>query len=133
MREARELWNWTFRGYETSPHGNRLVQEWFDSLPEEAKDEARDVLGYLQHRPISEWRRPTFAPLEDGISEIRFKASKVRYRIYGYFGPTGFRQSYTFLHGTDKKVSNDKQGKHAAKGRMGDIERALARIHEFEF
>lgn len=133
MTAAQDQWNWTFRGYETVPQGNRPVQEWYDRLPVEAKDQVADVLGYLQHLPVAEWKRPTFAPLEDKISEIRFKANQVKYRIYGYFGPTGFRQSYTFLHGTDKKVSNDKRGKKTAKDRMDEIERGIARTHEFEF
>jgi len=113
--------------------GSRPVQDWFNGLPESASDEMRDVVGYLQHSPIQEWKFPHFERLEDGISEVRFRVGKVRYRVYGYFGPTWIRQSYTFLHGTDKKVSNDRHGKKTAKDRMAEIERKQARAPEFEF
>ncbi|MGH9682225.1 MAG: type II toxin-antitoxin system RelE/ParE family toxin [Candidatus Acidiferrales bacterium] len=132
MPDLRGAWNWSFRGYET-PLGNRLAQDWFDGLSDEAKDGARDAIGYLQHSPIHLWKRPHFEKLEDGISEVRFRVGKVRYRFYGYFGPGGFFRSYTFLHGTDKKVRNDVHGKGIARVRMGEIERKEARTHEFEF
>jgi len=46
-----ETVSWTFYGYRT-PAGGKEVQEWFDMLLEEERDEARDVLGYLQVQPI---------------------------------------------------------------------------------
>jgi phage-related protein len=131
MADLKVVWNWSFLGYE-APSGNRPVQEWFDGLADEVKDEARDAIGYLQHSSIQQWSRPHFEKLEDGISEVRFRVSNVRYRIYGYFA-TEVRQSYTFLHGTHKKVSNDRKGKKTAKDRMGEIGRKEARTHKFEF
>lgn len=45
-----EVWNWRFFGLTWST-GNKPVQDWFDLLPDDAKDEARDTFGYLQHLP----------------------------------------------------------------------------------
>lgn len=129
MRERR-VWNWTFLGFKTA-QGNRLVQDWFDGLPEAAQDDAKDILTYLQHAPIIEWRRPKFAQLEDGISEIRFDDDDKTYRIYGAFWPA--RQSYTFLHGREKKVKNDTHGKATAKDNLAKLRRREADVHKFEF
>jgi hypothetical protein len=131
MKE-RKVWNWTFLGFETALK-NRLVQDWFDGLPDIAQDEARDTLGYLQHASIIEWKRPRFSPLEEGISEVRFKAESITYRIYGCFWPEGTQQSYTFLHGTDKKVKNDTHGKGIAKDNLGKLRRREATTHQFKF
>lgn len=124
-----EIWNWAFLGFETS-QGNRPVQNWFDGLSVEEQDEARDTLGYYEHLPIQSWGRPGFSPLDGGISEIRFW-TPAEFRIYGYFGP--IRRSYVFLHGTGKKVKNDKKGKATAKDRKGQLERNEARTHGFKF
>ena len=39
-----------FFGFE-SPGRNRPAQEWFDGLPEDARDDATDLLGNMQHLP----------------------------------------------------------------------------------
>lgn len=127
-----EEWNWSFRGYETL-RGNNPVQDWFDGPSEDAQDEACDTIGYLQHSPITLWVPPRFKRLRDGLSEIRFQLVRVRYRIYGYFGPAASVRTYTFLHGTDKKVSNDRDGKKLANDRRGEIDRDAARTHPFNF
>jgi Phage derived protein Gp49-like (DUF891) len=127
-----EEWNWAFRGYQTAVDG-QPVQDWFDDLPEDAQDEARAAIGYLQHLPIRLWGPPTFKHLGNSLSEIRFRLLTVRYRIYGYFGPKGYVRTYTFLHGTDKKVSNDRDGKELASDRLGKIERNRASTHAFMF
>lgn len=136
---------WWFFGYET-PAGNRLVQEWFDALLPNERDEVRDNLGYLQNLPLRLWRKPEYSPLGDGLSEIRFKVRSLNevIRIYGFFWPpqpkekdrqTGVKYypTYTFLHGTSKKVKNDKAGKAEARKRMGQIKRKEAEIHAFKF
>jgi phage-related protein len=129
MFDLRE-WNWRFRGFETLG-GDRVVQKWFDGLPEDAKEEFQDILGYLQRVANHLWQRPRFDQLEDRISEVRAKAQSGVYRMYGYFGPS--RETYTFLHGTEKKVRNDAKGKRTAKDRLRQLERNEARTHEFEF
>jgi|ERR1700683_401995 len=132
MKGPPEVWNWSYRAYE-APSGNRPVQEWFTALSLEVRDEIRDLIDYLRHLPIQNWQYPRFEQLGDGISEIRVKVQKVRYRVYGYFGPPTLHRCYTFLHGCDKKVSNDRHGKKIAKDRMAEIDRGDAKTHEFEF
>jgi hypothetical protein len=136
---AFESVKWTFYGYVT-PAGGRDVQDWFNGLPEEARDEARDTLAYLQQLPPSQWVRTDFAPLGDDIAEIRFKVNVEHeqriYRIYGTFWPEGLRYSFTFLIGKDKKVKNDKHGKSEAIKRLKKLKlphNDRGTVHEFEF
>ena len=131
MKE-RQVWNWTFLGFETSQK-NRLVQSWFDGLSEDVRDEVRDIFTYLQVAAITEWKRPRFSLLDDGVSEIRFSCNSITYRIYGCFWPENLKQSYTLLHGTEKKVRNDIHGKKLAKDKLGQLKRREATTHQFEF
>jgi len=124
----RGEWHWTFYGFET-PAGNRPVRDWINTLPEDAVDELVDVLAYMQVRPNTEWSPENFKPLENSLSEIRFSSQDHWFRIYGCFGPE--RQEYTFLHGTNKKVKNDKDGKKLAADRHQQLQRTEARVHEF--
>jgi hypothetical protein len=113
-------------------------------LPEDVKDEIRDLLGYLQNMTSNLWRRPEFDDLEGAgrISELRpnditveinGKLEIATYRIYGFFGPTDHQHAYTFLHGTRKIVRNDLHGKRIANNRLDQLERGEATVHEFEF
>jgi len=112
--------------------------DWFNALTNDDKFEIIDLLTYLQNITRNPWRLPEFDPLigAGGISEIRvpeirnYKGS-ITYRIYGYFGPG--QHQYTFLHGTDKKVRNDKYGKRIAKERLDQINCGEAKVHEFDF
>jgi len=134
---------WAFFGYQT-PAGGRSVQEWFDGLLSEERDEALDTLGYLQTLPLRLWGLPEYEFLGDGLSEIRFKASAANktYRIYGFFWPPppdkpkpGEKRhpSYSFLLGKPKKVKNDKDGVKEARRRKGLVERKEATVHAFKF
>jgi hypothetical protein len=134
-------WRWRFRGFESAADG-RPVQLWYDNLPDDAKDEIRDLLDYLQKMIGKLWRRPEFDGLygAGGVSELRpndiplESAGAVEvatYRIYGYFGPN--EGVYTFLHGARKDVRNDTQGKRIARDRLRQVERGTATTHEFEF
>jgi hypothetical protein len=131
-----ETIKWTFYGYVT-PNRRKDVQGWFDALSPEARDEARDVLAYLQHQPRHLWCRPEFDVLDHDTSEIRFKVNVLHeqrvYRIYGAFWPERKRYSFTFLLGKDKKVDNDRNGKKEAIDRLRRLRRGEATIHEFEF
>src|SRR4029077_1388100 len=131
---AYAIWNWRFFGFQWL-NGNEPVQIWFDGLPRDARGEALDTFGYLQHSPITAWRKPRFDPLKgEEISEIRFYTDAHTYRVYGYFGPSYLgRQVFTFLYGHDKKTSNDVDGKREATKRKRDIERQKATVHKFEF
>lgn len=110
---------------------SRPVQDWFDALADEARDDLTDTCGNLQVLPNHLWRRPKFDQLEDDISEIIGWTSSEEVRIYGYF--PGKEQTYAFLNGNSKKVGNDKHGKRIAKDRLKLIRRNEARAHEFEF
>jgi len=125
-----KTWKWRFLGFEALA-GNQPVQEWFDALADDARDDLTDTCGDLQVLPNHLWRRPKFDQLEDEISEIRGWTSSEEVRIYGYF--PGKEQTYTFLNGNSKKVGNDKHGKRIAKDRLKLIRRNEARTHEFKF
>jgi len=129
-----ELWNWRFFGLEWL-NGNRPVQDWFDGLPVEAKDEARDTFGYLEHSPITAWKKPKFDPLRgEEVSEVRFGTETHTYRIYGCYGPDYLgRQVFSLLYGHDKKTGNDREGKREATKRRRLVERREAVVHAFEF
>lgn len=125
-----DKWFWGFYGYQSS-QGGRPVQDWWDALSEDAKDEAKDILHYMQYVPNSQWRRPEFDQLDDGISEVRFHDAALTYRIYGYFGPN--RRQYTFLVGTEKKKNRQRHEQKLAIDRMKQIEGGIATTHVFEF
>jgi hypothetical protein len=126
---------WAFYGYET-PAGGRDVQDWFDGLPNEARDEALDTLGYLQVLPVRLWGLPHFEVFDADISEIRFRVGALNrwYRIYGTFGgPENRQYSYTFLLGKEKKVKKDKRGVELARERLKKLRNREARAHGFRF
>src|SRR5258708_8249408 len=132
-----EPWKWQFLGFRSDAEG-RPVQSWFDYLPENDRYEIVDLLNTLANVDKSLWRRPDFDPLEGagGISEIRVppirsESGCITYRIYGYFGP-GNRE-YCFLHGTDKKEKNDKEGKAIARNRLDELKSGKAAVHKFAF
>jgi phage-related protein len=126
--------NWKFYAYRTRARG-REVQEWFDGLEEEEKDEIRDAIGYLQTLPLRLWAKPRYSPLGDGLSEIRIKVSKLNktFRIYGFFWPEGKRNVYTFLLGRDKKVKNPQSDIAQARKRLKEVEQREVETHEFKF
>ena len=125
---------WTFHGYVTAA-GGQEVQDWFDELQDEAKDEVRDTLAYLEHLPQHLWRKPEYFPLGDGLSELRFKSNVLNktIRIYGFFWPKGKRHHYTLLLGTEKTVMNPKGDIRNARKRKAEVEQGKRTIHEFEF
>ena len=128
--------SWTFYGYIT-PAGSPDVQDWFDGLLVEERDEAKDVLGYLQRLHSHLWVKPDFERLDHDVSEVRFKVNVLHvqkiYRIYGAFWPEKRRHSYTFLIGKDKKVDNDRRGKKEAIERLKKLRNGQATIKKFEF
>src|SRR6266851_2175929 len=130
-RKERQEFDWKFHGFETAT-GNRPVADWIKfECPEDGRDELVDILVYMRVRPHSEWDGKHFKPLNDGISEIRFNSSDKILRIYGYFGPTWFVQSYVFLVANEKKVKNDRDAKKLARSRRDEIERRRSGFHPF--
>ena len=131
-RRDRQNYCWSFHGFET-PARNRPVSDWINELSIDTRDELIDLFLYMRIRPPNEWGAEHFKPLEDGLSEIRFRDRDDVCRIYGYFGPPLFFQSYTMLVGAAKKVQNDRDSKKLAKTRRGQIDRKEARTHPFRF
>jgi hypothetical protein len=130
---------WSFYGFKSEQEG-AVVQEWFNKIHWSAQDEIINLVTHLRTRPSGMWVRPDFDPLEGegGISELRPRdtrtlAGNIVYRIYGFRGyPTNY--CYTFLHGTDKDVSNDIQGKAIAKKRLAQLLLGEGgSVHEFDF
>jgi len=141
MKDGTE-WRWQFLGFESEEEG-RPVQSWYNGLPDDAKEEISDLLGYLEKMTSTLWRLPEFDPLngEGGISELRPRnvvletggeVEEITYRLYGFFGPKPLK-AYTLLHGARKNEKNDRDGKRIAKWRLGQLEGGRARVHEFEF
>ncbi len=131
-RKERQNYDWSFYGFQT-PARNRPVSDWINALSDQARDELVDMFLYMKIRPSNEWGAEHFKPLEDGLSEIRFRDGDAVCRIYGYFGPSLPVQSYTMLVGAAKRVLNDYDSKKLAKVRRGQIERREAGIHPFSF
>src|ERR1700683_4134267 len=140
--DEEKEWRWEFLGFESVQEG-QPVQVWFDGLPEEVRDEIRDLLNFLGKMTGTLWRRPEFDGLvgAGGISELRPQEVSVprneeieteTYRIYGCF-PKDRQHTYLFLHGKRKGVKNDKPGKRTAKRRLKQFERGDASAHKFEF
>jgi hypothetical protein len=132
-----EAWRWTFFGFQSAQEG-RPIQAWYDGLPEAHKSEVVDLLLYLQNVIDRLWTRPFFDPLEGegGISEIivpdiRDAQGVAYYRIYGCPGPE--KRDYTFLHATNKKVRNDRDGKNTARDRLARLRNQDATVHKFNF
>ncbi|MGH9790428.1 MAG: hypothetical protein ACRD5W_04390 [Candidatus Acidiferrales bacterium] len=130
-------WKWEFLGFESRAEG-QVVQDWFDSLPETHREEIVSLLAYLQNMVGRLWDRPYFDPLEGegGTSEIivpdiRDEHGVAYYRIYGFRGPK--EHQYTFLHSTNKKARNDKNGKRIARRRFDEVRRGEAGVHKFSF
>jgi Phage derived protein Gp49-like (DUF891) len=140
--DERKEWRWQFLGFESVGDG-RVVQDWFDNLPDDVRDEIRDLLGYLEKMTDRLWKKPEFDPLAGagGISELRPKDVSVEvggrieaktYRIYGFF-PKDRPHTYIFLCGKRKDVKNDEPGKRVAKRRLEQLIRGEATVHKFEF
>ena len=95
---------WRFYGYETAA-GGRIVQDWYNRLLQDEKDEIQDILGYLQALPRTSWSEPAFEAFDPDISEVKIKVNVLKriYRIYGTFWPRGERYVYTFLLGKNNE------------------------------
>ena len=129
---------WEFWGFESKAEGCP-VQAWFDGLRVEAREEIIDLVGHLRVMVDRQWRSPEFDPLngEGGISElrpanVRCEEGSLTYRIYGWRGYPD-EWSYTFLHGTRKEVTNDREGKAIAKQRLRELATGRATVHRFDF
>jgi hypothetical protein len=115
---------WTFAGYITEA-GGRILQEWYDTLPENQYEDFQDQLNYLADTEV--WKRPEFDKVAPPLHEIRINET----RVYGVFHP-GRRRCFLFLHGvTAKKKKHDKKGQDVALAHLALLKQGKARTHEF--
>lgn len=123
-----------FAGY-VSEAGGCLIQDWYDGLTVEERDEIKDTLNYLVSIPITEWRRPEVDKVVSPIVEIRCKAPKLNHtiRLYGVFDEN-IRARFIILHATEsKKKASDKTAQKLALKRVASVNSRKASTHEFSF
>lgn len=121
---------WSFYAY-VSEAGRRLVQDWYDSLPDDEHDELQDNLNYLA--VTADWRRPRFDKVDTPLHEIRSKAHLANHaiRVYGVFDPN-VRRRFLMLYGNSaKKKGRDSDGQRTALDRWSLVKRGKATTHEF--
>jgi hypothetical protein len=125
---------WQFWGYVT-PAGNADVQDWFDDLLNDEKEDIQDQLAYLQVLPPHLWKGAEFKALGEDISEIRIArgTTKKLFRLYGTFWPKGLRFCYTLLVGKEKKTKNDRHGKRESEARIKLLRSGGASVRHFKF
>jgi hypothetical protein len=122
---------WNFRAY-VSPTGRRSFEQWYNQIDPAAQAEFDTMVEFLSQRSRDEWRRPAFDLLSGkfrDIGELRFKAQKIVFRPFGFFGPQ--RQEFTFLVGATKKgqVYDPKSAKETALTRMREIQSGNGSVH----
>ena len=95
---------WMFKSFLTAvgEHGRDEIDDWYRSLPPNARAKFRTILEHLRDIPHHqwpwEWVKQLRGPAEGhGIFEIRFKVRNIVYRPLGFFGPA--HREFTFLIG----------------------------------
>jgi hypothetical protein len=100
---------WRFLAFQYSPT-SRPLDEWQEGLEIDSFNRFSDILERLQVLPREQWRRPDFDVLHGdsyrGMGEIRFKADRKVHRVFGWFGPSPMRFTFTLLHGCLKQRSD---------------------------
>jgi hypothetical protein len=122
---------WIFFAFE-SDMGVRYLDNWVDTLNEHEENEFTATLEGLQVLPRHFWRRPQFDLLGEqyhGVGEIRFKAERKQFRVYGFFGPQPLQ--FTMLHACGKQRSNLKREMNLAARRKRMLESGQGAIYEF--
>ena len=122
---------WSFRGYVTDA-GARAIQRWYwDDLDIDERDLIRDRVNRLKDVERHLWGKPGFAPLGEGLHEVRRDTRAGPIRMYGFF-PSD-RHHFTILSADHKKVKNDKAGKKIAMDRWKLLRRGIGSTHELDF
>jgi phage-related protein len=102
------------------------VIRWLDEQPERVQDKfivAMNLLSAMGH----EARRPLWAPLRDGVYELRVQHQNVHYRLLCFFHG---RNVIVAAHGCTKKGPVDPADIHRAVVRMG-LYKANPNAHTF--
>lgn len=98
--------------------GTEPFREWFDQQTEKVQEKCFTALKYLEDFG-NELHRPQADYLRDGVYELRFRHSTVRYRILYFFGGKGIA---VVSHGTTKE----------SRVPLKEIDKAVARKAEYE-
>lgn len=94
---------WIFEEYNAGSD-RKVITKWIEGKSKEAKAKLDAILRRLVSMPRAAWDRPIFSPLDAEISELRFKASNLQHRVFGYVDSSGSR--YVMLIGCTKKQGN---------------------------
>ena len=109
-------------------NGNVPFMDWFDRLPEHAKDQCLAKLTLLREKG-HELRRPASENLGEGIYELRPKSRNVNYRVLYFFHA---QEAAVVSHGIQKQQEKVPPKEIAlAKARMA-LFKANPRTHTFE-
>jgi Phage derived protein Gp49-like (DUF891) len=122
---------WVFFAFE-SDRGVRYLDEWVGTLNEHEENEFIATVEGLQVLPRYLWRRPQFDLLAEpyqGLGEIRFKAHRKQFRVFGFFGPNPMQ--FTMLHACGKQRSNLRRDMNLAARRKRMLESGQGSIYAF--
>jgi hypothetical protein len=122
----------SFAGY-VSEAGKRIIQNWYDSLPEQEHDEVQDTLNYLAETPIPLWKRPEFDKVKPPLHEVRCKANQKNHvlRVYGIFDPKVRGRFIMLAANESKKADHDSATQQLALDRLSLINQRRASFHGF--
>lgn len=127
---------WVFKCYKSAA-GRDKVFDWYQSLSSSAQAEFDVALEWLGQRERPEWTRPAFDMMGGKkyreLGEIRFKASGVPHRVFGYFGPE--RLQFCLLLGATKngKKYDPADALDTAVGRMNEVKNDKRRANDRQF
>jgi Phage derived protein Gp49-like (DUF891) len=115
-----------------SEMGVRYLDAWVGTLNEDEENEFAATLEGLQVLPRPLWRRPQFDLLSQpyqGIGEVRFKAARKQFRVFGFFGPKPMQ--FTLLHACVKQRPNIRREMNIAAQRKRTLESGQGTVYEF--
>jgi hypothetical protein len=86
----------------TTQSGRGVISDWYrKDISAEAQDEFDDILRNLAVTPRDLWIRPVYDTMTPEFGEIRFFASKLQHRVFGFFLEN--TNHYVMLVGATKK------------------------------
>jgi Gp49-like protein DUF891 len=129
---------WVFKSFLTAvgEHGRDEIDDWYWSLPPNARARFKVILEHLRDLPQHQWPSGWVKQLRGlaeghGIFEIRFTVRNIVYRPLGFFGPD--RREFTFLIGA-REQGNEFVPRNAiqtAITRKDIVLKERGRAHEF--
>ncbi len=110
-----------------------VIDKWaFKEIEVEAEIEFHATLRVLEVTPRDLWTRPEYAPFDPEIGEIRFFASQLQHRVFGFF-LLDVKQ-YVMLVGATKKgrIYNPRDAEDTARKRRKLIISDRSQIREYK-